>query len=137
MTAAGLDRTRPAFFLWLGVTLYLTRDAALGTLRFMAGHAAPVQVVFDYSDEAPPTLSPELRAVREAAAETVAELGEPWLTCFAPEDITAELRAMGLDPVEDLTGRELIARYVDEPVPDADPVGGRVIRCAGSGAVAG
>ncbi|MEU7164750.1 SAM-dependent methyltransferase [Streptomyces morookaense] len=132
LAAAGLDRARPVFFLWLGVTLYLTRDAVLGTLRFMAGHSAPVQAVFDYCCDTPPTLSPELRAVREAAAEMVAELGEPWLTSFAPEDLADELRAMGLEPAEDLAGRELIARYVDEPVPDTDPVGGRVMHCAGS-----
>ncbi|GHF20437.1 hypothetical protein GCM10010359_22180 [Streptomyces morookaense] len=36
------------FFLWLGVTLYLTRDT-------------PVQAVFDYCGDTPPTLSPELR----------------------------------------------------------------------------
>ncbi|MFF4734679.1 class I SAM-dependent methyltransferase [Streptomyces sp. NPDC001262] len=135
LAAAGLDRTRPAFFLWLGVTPYLTRDAVLATLRFMAGHHAPVQAVFDYCGEAPPTLSPQLRAVREAAAEMVAELGEPWLTCFAPEDIAGELQAMELGRVEDLTGRELIARYVDEPVPDADAVSARVLHCSGSGAV--
>ncbi|MDT0447819.1 class I SAM-dependent methyltransferase [Streptomyces hesseae] len=127
MASAGLDRDRPVFFFWLGVTPYLTRDAVLATLRFMAGHSGPVQVVFDYYGEAPSTLSPRLRAVREAAAKLVAELGEPWLTCFTPEDIADELRAMGLDRVDDLVGRELIARYIDGPVPDADPVGGRVI----------
>ncbi|RLU79715.1 SAM-dependent methyltransferase [Streptomyces griseocarneus] len=133
LASAGLDRSRPAFFFWLGVTPYLTRDAVLSTLRFVAGHSGPVQVVFDYYGEAPPTLSPELRAKREAAAKMVAELGEPWLTCFAREDIADELRAMKLDPVEDIAGRELVARYIDEPVPDADPIGGRVIRAVGRG----
>ncbi|MEV6669516.1 class I SAM-dependent methyltransferase [Streptomyces sp. NPDC051162] len=127
LATAGLDRTRPAFFLWLGVTPYLTREAVLTTLRFMAGHHAPVQMVFDYYGEAPSTLSPELRAVREAAAKMVAELGEPWLSCFTPEDIADELRAMKLDGIEDLTGPELVARYVGRPVPKADPVGGRVL----------
>ncbi|MFI1799694.1 class I SAM-dependent methyltransferase [Streptomyces sp. NPDC020379] len=127
LAKAGLDRTRPAFFLWLGVTAYLTRDAVLTTLRSMADHPAPVRMVFDYYGEAPPTLSPELRAVREAAAEMVAELGEPWLSCFTPEDIAAELHAMKLTTTEDLTGPVLVTRYAEGPVPAADPVNSHVI----------
>lgn len=59
LDAAGLDRTRAAFFIWLGVTPYLTRDAVLATLRFVAGHTAPVQVVFDYYSEPSPAMAPE------------------------------------------------------------------------------
>ncbi|MFJ9468934.1 class I SAM-dependent methyltransferase [Streptomyces caniferus] len=128
LDAAGLDRTRAAFFIWLGVTPYLTRDAVLATLRFVAGHTAPVQVVFDYYGEPSPAMAPELRAAYEAATTQVAELGEPWLSHFTPDGIAGELRAMELDDIEDHTGPGLLARYLGEPTPDADAFSGHVIR---------
>ncbi|GAA2925269.1 hypothetical protein GCM10020221_21540 [Streptomyces thioluteus] len=94
----------------------------------MAAHAAPVNVVFDYYGEPSAALSPRLRAVREAATRMVAELGEPWLSFFAPDDIAGELRAMGLDDVEDVAGPDLLARYVGEPAVGVDAFGGHVIR---------
>ena len=36
LTTAGLKRNEPAFFTWLGVTQYLTRDSVLRTLREVA-----------------------------------------------------------------------------------------------------
>lgn len=122
LDAAGLDRTRPAFFIWLGVTPYLTRDAVLATLRCVAEHTAPVHVVFDYFVEPSPSMAPELRAAYEAATRRVAEFGEPWLSLFTPDGIADELRAMKLDDIEDFTGPELLARYLGGPTPDGDAV---------------
>ncbi|MGW7488743.1 class I SAM-dependent methyltransferase [Streptomyces sp. NPDC054786] len=128
LDSAGLDRTRAAFFMWLGVTPYLTRDAVLATLRFVAGHTAPVHVVFDYYLEPSPAMSPELRAAHRAATTLVAELGEPWLSYFTPDRMADELRAMELDDIEDLAGPQLLARYLGEPTPEADAFSGHVIR---------
>ncbi|WP_311625474.1 class I SAM-dependent methyltransferase [Streptomyces mooreae] len=132
LDAAGLDRTRPAFFIWLGVTPYLTRDAVLATLRCVAEHTAPVEVVFDYYLEPSSAMPPELRAAYETATRRVAEFGEPWLSHFTPDGLADELRAMQLDDIEDFTGPELLARYLGEPAPDgdadADVFGGHVLR---------
>ncbi|MFI0714928.1 hypothetical protein ACH4SK_30735 [Streptomyces inhibens] len=54
-----------------------TRDKVLTTLRFVAGHTAPVQVVFDYYLEMSSAISPELRTAHKAATRLVAELGNP------------------------------------------------------------
>jgi methyltransferase (TIGR00027 family) len=35
LARTGLDATRPTFFSWLGVTMYLTRDSIRGTLRIV------------------------------------------------------------------------------------------------------
>src|SRR5918998_893984 len=48
LAATDFDRNEPAVFMWLGVVMYLTMDAIRATLRFVAGQATPVQVVFDY-----------------------------------------------------------------------------------------
>ncbi|MGX1758378.1 class I SAM-dependent methyltransferase [Streptomyces lydicus] len=134
LDAAGLARARPAFFIWLGVTPYLTRDTVLATLRCVAGHTAPVDVVFDYYPEPSPAMAPELRAAYEASTRRVAAFGEPWLSHFTPDGIAEELRAMKLDDIEDRTGPELLARYLGESAPDAgatadaDVFGGHVLR---------
>ena len=48
--AGGIRRgTRPAFFSWLGVVPYLTRSAAMETLRFVGSLAAGSGIVFDYA----------------------------------------------------------------------------------------
>src|ERR1700674_2198985 len=49
LTAAGFQADRPAFFQWLGVAPYLTREAVSLTLDFIA--AVPEsEVVFDYAE---------------------------------------------------------------------------------------
>jgi methyltransferase (TIGR00027 family) len=48
LIAAGFDRSRPAVFLWEGVTMYLERAAVEATLRKVAGTAKGTVVAFDY-----------------------------------------------------------------------------------------
>jgi methyltransferase (TIGR00027 family) len=49
LEAVGFRGEEPAFFSWLGVVPYLTREAAFATLRFIAGMPRGSGVVFDYS----------------------------------------------------------------------------------------
>lgn len=49
LALAKFDPTRPAFFIWLGVVPYLTRDAVLATLNFVAS-VPDSEVVFDYGE---------------------------------------------------------------------------------------
>ena len=91
LAAAGFDRTEAAFFVWLGVLPYLTMEAVITTLRYVAEQAAPSQVVFDYG-EPPSTISPERQAAHQIRAQRVADIGEPWLTYFTADSIENELR---------------------------------------------
>jgi methyltransferase (TIGR00027 family) len=101
---------QPAFFSWLGVTMYLTPEANLATLRAIAGSAAPASaLVFTYldlkifaGDRAPRAF----RALREA----VAAAGEPFRSGFDPATIAADLRAIGFVLLEDLDGEQLTRR---------------------------
>jgi methyltransferase (TIGR00027 family) len=47
LAAGGFERREPAFFSWLGVTQYLTRDAVLGTLRGVRALAPGTRIVFE------------------------------------------------------------------------------------------
>ena len=45
----GFDSGSPAFFSWLGVTPYLTRESCMATLRFIAQLPPGSGVVFDFA----------------------------------------------------------------------------------------
>jgi methyltransferase (TIGR00027 family) len=109
LTKAGFDRTRPAFFQWLGVVPYLTREAVSATLDVIAGISASA-VVFDYTEPFE-NHSPERRANLMATAERAAARGEPWLSFFNPTELAALLRDKGFTDIEDLGHAEMIGRF--------------------------
>jgi len=107
---SGFLSTEPAFFSWLGVVPYLTRDAAFGTLRSIGSLPPGSQVVFDYG-VARSALSFLERAALDALSRRVARAGEPFQLFFEPAELASALRAMGFDHVEDLGVEEINARY--------------------------
>jgi methyltransferase (TIGR00027 family) len=107
---AGFKADEPAFFSMLGVIVYLTRDAALSTLRFVASLPVGTEIVFDYA-VSPSALGESDRRVHEDTSRVVAARGEPWLSYFAPPALAADLRAAGFAHVEDLGPDEIQERY--------------------------
>ncbi|MEU5760123.1 class I SAM-dependent methyltransferase [Nocardia sp. NPDC047648] len=110
LESAGFKRTDPAVFVWLGVVFYLTPNAAHATLEYIAGQAQPVEVVFDYLR---PADSDEDRAHQQARADRLAGVGEPVFSYFTPDDIAAQLRALGFTDLEDHSAPDLLTRYLD------------------------
>jgi methyltransferase (TIGR00027 family) len=103
---------KSAFFSWLGVTPYLSRDANLATLRAIAacGPSAS-ELVFSYTDQ---SIFESEHADPDgllAAGATLASAGEPWVSGFHPHELASDLRACGLELVEDLGPEDLNARY--------------------------
>ena len=103
----GFDLTRPAVVSWLGVSMYLTREAAGATLDQLAALAAGTRLVMDYM------LPAELRdeagtTYVDLVAATIAERGEPWLSFFAPDDIAVLLAERGYRTVANLGQREAL-----------------------------
>jgi methyltransferase (TIGR00027 family) len=102
---------RPAFFSWLGVTTYLTREANLATLAAIASYAlAGSELVFSYLDQSLLDCGSEQEPMQRARAQ-VASLGEPWVSGFHPDQLRCDLRSAGLEIVENLGPEELGARY--------------------------
>lgn len=108
LASSGFDRAEPAVFVWLGVVFYLTPPAVRATLAYVAGQAAPSEVIVDYLRPAEDAEGQQQLREREAR---VAAAGEPWFSYFTPTGIGAELESLGLTAVEDLSGAELIDRY--------------------------
>jgi O-methyltransferase involved in polyketide biosynthesis len=91
--------------------MYLTRDAVLQTLRFVAASCARAsRIVFDFSlpDEA---LGEAERKARAARAARVAAIGEPWISHFDPEALAEALDAMGYSEAASFGAAEANARY--------------------------
>ncbi len=114
LASAGFRFDKPAFFSWLGVTQYLTRDAVFGTLRQIAETQAPgSQIVFQYC--VPDSmLSEEDGRPYRLARENAARCGEHWLSLFEPDSLASHLERMGFDPVLDFGPEEAFDRYFRE-----------------------
>jgi methyltransferase (TIGR00027 family) len=94
LVSSGLDPGRPAFISWLGVTMYLTREAISQVLNDLSGLAPGTELVTDY------LLPADLRdADGSAYADMVmpyaAEGGEPWLSWFTPAQVSELLTGHG------------------------------------------
>lgn len=116
------DPLAPAFFSWLGVTMYLTRAANELALRGIARCAAVgSELVFTYIDAL--VFNPEAGeayARFERLRREVAAIGEPFLCGFDPATLPQELAALGFELLEDLSDTDLVSRY--------DPQGRNALR---------
>jgi methyltransferase (TIGR00027 family) len=111
LARSGFSRAAPAFFSWLGVVSYLTRDAILATLASLRERAAPgSEIALDYPIPAE-RLEPADRAVLELVGRTSARLGEPRRASHDPEALQRDVCALGFELVEDLAPDEVTRRY--------------------------
>ncbi|WP_329084704.1 class I SAM-dependent methyltransferase [Streptosporangium sp. NBC_01469] len=107
LVLAGFDRSRPALVSWLGVTMYLTREAIGQTLAAVSGFAPGTEIVVEYllpaesRDEAG-------QSYAELVMAATAEQGEPWQTFLSFEQMDDLLLEYRLQPVEYVRQRETI-----------------------------
>jgi methyltransferase (TIGR00027 family) len=111
LRSAGFHSDAPVFISWLGVSMYLTRDAVTQTLRFVAASCARgSEIVFDFSvaDEA---LGEQQRVARAELAQRAAGIGEPFVSRFDPPQFAAEVAALGFSATRHFGAREANERY--------------------------
>jgi len=105
------DSTRRTFFIWEGVTNYLTAAAVDATFRWLGAAAPGSTVAFTYVHaavlNAPQSFDGAERLLRD-----LARLGEPWTFGLDPAETPAYLRARGLTLVEDLGADAYRRRYL-------------------------
>jgi len=107
---AGFDGGKPAFFGWLGVVPYLTREAFRATLADIARMPVGSGVGFDYG-LSPAVLGPLRRLALQALSVRVAAAGEPFKLLFAPDELERELRQAGFARIEQYDSRQLNGLY--------------------------
>jgi methyltransferase (TIGR00027 family) len=112
LARAGFDPARRTFFVWEGVTNYLTDAAVDAVLRWVAAEAAPgSRILFTYVHRGLLDGSVKFAGTRALAA-TLDRAGEPWTFGLDPAELSGYLAARGLTLVEDLGAAEYRARYM-------------------------
>lgn len=110
--ANGFHADEPAFFSWLGVTMYLSQEAIQETLRFVVQSKISSAIVFDYL-----TLPRRWELLRrwgmKVLIRRMAAAGEPWQTFFEPAQLQAELRRLGFATVRDFGSEAINARLFE------------------------
>jgi methyltransferase (TIGR00027 family) len=109
LTRVGFRPNQPAFFQWLGVVPYLTKEAVASSLKYIS-KVPQAAVVFDYTEPFQ-NYPAERRANVIAIAERAAARGEPWLSLFDPAELFELLRREGFTIVEDLRLPEIAKRF--------------------------
>jgi methyltransferase (TIGR00027 family) len=115
LRSAGIDGTKPAFFSWLGVMVYLTQPAIDAVFATIATFPKGSEIVFTFSSRARNTLT----------AQRVAAGGEPWLTHTLPNALAKQLYGHGFSRVEFLRPATMRALYVPKPRTDSLAAPGR------------
>jgi methyltransferase (TIGR00027 family) len=111
MANSGYDPARRTFFIWEGVTNYLTGSAVDATFRWFATAARGSQVVFTYVHrrvlDDPQAFEGTRRLFR-----MLRRTREPWTFGFDPAEVPGYLAARGLDLIEDLGAVDYRSRYL-------------------------
>jgi methyltransferase (TIGR00027 family) len=107
---AGFDAGQLAVFSWVGVTMYLTLDAIHAALATMAQCQPGTRVVLSYNQ--PPTvLTGSTAQIAAAFAGLAAEMGEPFISRFLPDEITRLLHEHGFGEITDFGPDQARAAY--------------------------
>lgn len=105
LTRNGVNFTEPAFFSWLGVTMYLREEAIDSVLQTIAQFPAGSEVVFTFS-QPPDSLSRREKSYHSLLAGIVRQAGEPFISYFTAAAIQAKLHSAGFKTVFFLSSRE-------------------------------
>lgn len=107
LDAAGFDAAAPAVVAWLGVTMYLTAEAVTETMTAVARLAPGTELVADYL--LPEDARDEAGALYGAlVAQASAEQGEPWRSCFTPDEMADLASLAGFGAVRAVSQRDTI-----------------------------
>jgi methyltransferase (TIGR00027 family) len=111
LASAGVDAHRPTFFIWEGVTNYLSAEAVDAMLAVVAQAAAGSEIVFTYVERAAVA---DLASYSGGAelARTLARTGESWTFGLDPAELPAFLGVRGFTLVEDVGSVDYRRRYL-------------------------
>ena len=101
----------PSFFSWLGVTMYLTRETVMATMKYITSSTpSGTGIVFDYV--VPPSSQNFFRRFAfHLLANRLADIGEPWKSFFDPYSLLNDLKAIGFKKVEDIEPKDINRRF--------------------------
>lgn len=113
LVRVGYDPAKKTYFVWEGVTMYITEAAVEATLRFIATRSAPGSaVVFDYLLAGVAARDWKTYPKARFSATLCEVHGEPWIFGFPEPSAEEFVRKTGLEVVEDLSGDEMTTKYM-------------------------
>jgi methyltransferase (TIGR00027 family) len=120
---AGFDISKPAFVACTGVTLYLTKEAILSTMRQIASLAAGSKLAMTFY--LPMALMEEedqpLQKIAEKGAQAA---GTPFLSFFTPGEMLALANEVGFKKAETVSSGDLAKRYFAGRTDNFSPASG-------------
>ena len=113
LVASGFDPKKPAVVASTGVSMYLTKDAIMATLRQVAAFAPGSTLAMSFM--LPIEMAdPEVRPGIEQAAKGARANGTPFISFFTPTEMLALAREAGFREVQHLSAAALAQRYFAE-----------------------
>jgi len=110
LVAAGFDPGKPAVVASLGVSMYLSKEAILATLRQVAALAPGSTLVMTFI--LPLSMAdPEDRPGLEMGEKGARASGTPFISFFRPEEMLALAREAGFKKVRQVSAADLAERY--------------------------
>lgn len=110
LTAAGFDAGQPAVVASTGVSMYLSREAIMATLRQVAALAPGTTLAMSFTlpvELADPAIRPGLERAMEGAHAS----GTPFLSLLTPDEMLAMAREAGFREVSHVPATGLAQRY--------------------------
>jgi len=111
MAAAGYQPEIETFFIWEGVTQYITAEAVDATLEFAAQAAAGSRIAFTYIDKGILD-GPSRTRTDQRILTRVARRGVPWVFGIDPAEIESWLSRRGFKLIDPADAAEYRKRYV-------------------------
>ncbi len=129
LEAAGFDSRRPAVVASTGVSMYLTREANVATLRQIAAltPGSTLAMTFMLPLE---LLEPRERPPHEAIHRAARASGTPFISFFTPAEMVALAREAGLKEARHISTAELTERYFAGRADGLRPANGEVFLIA-------
>ncbi|HET8551880.1 MAG TPA: class I SAM-dependent methyltransferase [Gammaproteobacteria bacterium] len=110
LAEAGFDAGRKAIVASTGVSMYLSSEAIVATLRHVAGLAPGSMLVMSFMLPVE-LVDPEIRPGVERAAEGARASGTPFISFFTPAEMLALARDAGFNDVQHVSADVLAGRY--------------------------
>lgn len=110
LAAAGFEAGQPAVVVSTGVSMYLTREAIMATLRQVAALAPGSTFVMSFLmpiELADPEVRPGLQMAEKGARAS----GTPFISFFTPEEMLGVARTAGFREVRHVSSATLAQRY--------------------------
>nr|WP_068890833.1 class I SAM-dependent methyltransferase [Pedobacter panaciterrae] len=126
---AGFDISKPAFIACTGVTLYLTKDAIVDTLKQIASLASgsKLAITFYLPIE---LMDEEDKPLQQIANKGARESGTPFVSFFTPNEILELANNAGLKEAKTTSTKDLEQYYFNDRTDNLLPASGEVFLLA-------